>query len=123
MIEVFRYSVNGVVHDGLVASPRMATRAFIEASKGEIIKQSGRLVNEDLLVSGCRVVQGFTGEQTSYLRDLISLGAIATSSDHSDRFWLRQLIKSCLVQVENSDGGNFEYSITQLGRVAAAQLL
>jgi len=39
------------------------------------------VVDERLVAGGGRVVQGFTGEQVSYLRELISLGPIETGAD------------------------------------------
>jgi hypothetical protein len=121
MIEVFRYTVRGAVHDITIVSPRMATRTFIEASNGEIVKGSGRIVDENLLGGGDRVVQGFTGEQVSYLRELISLGPIATGADNRNRPWISQLTESRLIR-QTEAGGATEYAITPLGRVAVAQL-
>jgi hypothetical protein len=121
MIEVFRYTVSGAMHDIAIVSPRMATRDFIEASHGEIIKGSGRAVDERLVGGGGRVVQGFTGEQVSYLRELISLGPIETGADERLRPWIGQLTESRLVRLTKA-GGIIEYAITPLGRVAVAQL-
>jgi hypothetical protein len=121
MIEVFRYTLSGTIEDITIVAPRMATRGFIEASRGEIVKGSGRSVDENLLGGGDRVVQGFTGEQVSYLRDLISLGPIATSADTRKRPWISQLTESRLIRQTEADGG-IEYDITPLGRAAVAQL-
>ena len=121
MIEVFRYTLSGAMNDVAIVAPRMATRAFIEASKGEIIKGSRRFVDESLLAGGDRVIQGFTGEQISYLRDLISLGPIATGADSRNRPWLSQLVTNCLIRLTDA-GGRMAYAITPLGRIAAAQL-
>jgi hypothetical protein len=121
MIEVFRYTLSGAMHEISIVSPRMATRGFIEASHGEIVKGSGRVVDESLLGGGDRVVQGFTAEQVSYLRELISLGPIATGADTRKRPWISQLSESRLIRLTEI-GGSTEYAITQLGRVAVAQL-
>lgn len=121
MIEVFRYTLSGAMNDIAIVAPRMATRAFIEASKGEIIKGSRRFVDESLLARGDRVIQGFTGEQISYLRDLISLGPIATGADGRNRPWISQLTANCLIRLTDA-GGRMAYAITALGRIAAAQL-
>jgi hypothetical protein len=121
MIEVFRYTISGAAHDVAIVSPRMATRGFIDASNGEIVKGSGRLVDERLLGGGDRVVQGFTGEQVSYLRDLISLGPIATGDDRRNRPWISQLTANRLIRLSEAQG-SIEYAITALGRVAVAQL-
>ena len=121
MIEVFRYTVSGAMHDIAIVAPCMATRGFIEASKGEIIKGSGRVVDERLIAGGGRVIQGFTGEQVSYLRELISLGPIETGADKRLRPWISQLTESRLIRLTET-GGSVEYAITPLGRVAVAQL-
>src|SRR4051812_41494130 len=122
MIEVFRYSVSGIMNDERIVSPCMATRAFIETSGGEIIKGSHRHVDARLLPAGDKVVQGFTGEQVSYLRELVSLGPLAISSDTRSRSWLKQLISSRLV-CSSAAGSGIRYAITPLGRVAVEQLL
>src|ERR1700677_3982958 len=114
MIEVFRFTLSGTPGDDPIVSPCMATRSYIESSQARIIKGSGRIVDESLLGGGGRVVQGFTGEQMSYLRELISLGPIATGADHRSRPWLSQLSESRLVQLTEK-GGSTEYAITPLG--------
>jgi hypothetical protein len=123
MIEVFRYCLNGALNADPIVAPRMATRPFIDAANGQIIKGSGRVVNESLLGGADQVIQGFTGEQVSYLRDLISLGAIATSPGNRDRHWLNRLIANRLVKTTDDGRGRLEFAITALGRVAVAQLL
>ena len=120
MIEVFQYTVSGATSDVAIVA-RMATRSFIETSKGEIIKGSRRFVDESLLGGGDRVIQGFTGEQISYLRELISLGPIATGADNRNRPWISQLMTNRLIR-QTEAGGRMAYAITPLGRVAAAQL-
>lgn len=121
MIEVFRYRLLGTMHDETIVSPCMATRAFIEAARGDIIKGSGRMVDDGLLGGGDRAVQGFTGEQVCYLRELISLGPITTGIGNRGRTWLDQLTANRLVSVEEAQGG-IQYAITPLGRSAVAQL-
>jgi hypothetical protein len=123
MIEVFRYYLDGALNADPIVAPRMATRPFIEAANGQIIKGSGRMVDESLLGGTAQVLQGFTGEQVSYLRDLISLGAISTSPGNRERHWLNRLIANRLVKTTNHDCGRLEFAITALGRVAVAQLL
>ena len=123
MIEVFRYCLNGAVDADPIVSPRMATRPFIEAANGQIVKGSGRVVNETLLGGADQVIQGFTGEQVSYLRDLISLGAIVTGPGNRARHWLDRLIANRLVASRDDGCGRVEFAITALGRVAVAQLL
>jgi hypothetical protein len=120
MIEVFRYNLSGTSGDDAIVSPCMATRAYVEACQGKIVKGSGRFVDESLLGGG-RVVQGFTGEQISYLRELVSLGPIATGADCRKRPWLSQLTESRLIRLTQA-GGSTEYAITPLGRAAVAQL-
>src|SRR5690348_11100130 len=100
MIEVFRYRLAGVMHDEAIVSPRMATRAFIDAAQGDIINGSGRMVDDGLLGGGDRTVQGFTGEQVSYLRELVSLGPITTGTGNRSRAWLNQLVANRLLGVE-----------------------
>lgn len=123
MIEVFRYCLDGDINAESIVSPRMATRPFIETAGGQIIKGSGRTVHETLLGSAGQVIQGFTGEQVSYLRDLISLGSIFTSRNNDDRLWLVRLIANRLVKTTDNGSGKLEYAITPLGRTAVAQLL
>jgi hypothetical protein len=120
MIEVFRYNLSDTPGDDAIVSPCMATRAYVEACQGKIVKGSGRFVDESLLGGG-RVVQGFTGEQISYLRELVSLGPIATGADCRKRPWLSQLTESRLIRLTQA-GGSTEYAITPLGRAAVAQL-
>jgi hypothetical protein len=123
MIEVFRYCLNSVLNADPIVAPRMATRPFIEAANGQIIKGSGRAVSESLLGGADQVIQGFTGEQISYLRDLISLGTIATSPGNRNRHWLDALIANRLVKSSDDGRGRLEFAITALGRAAVAQLL
>ena len=121
MIEVFHYTHSGTPHDNAIVAPRMATRGFVEAANGQIIKGSGRAVDDRLLGGSDQVVQGFTGEQVAYLRELISLGPIATGDDRRNRSWISELRESRLIQLTDQDG-SIEYAITPLGRVAVAQL-
>ena len=121
MIEVFRYTLSGSNDDFAIVAPRMATRGYIESSQGRLIKGSGRMVDDSLLGGGGRVVQGFTGEQISYLRELVSLGPIATGADRRSRPWLSQLTENRLIQLTEANGST-EYAITPLGRTAVAQL-
>jgi hypothetical protein len=122
MAEVFRYWLNGALSEGTIVSPRLATRPFIEAANGQIVKGSGRTIDESLM-GGDQVIQGFTGEQIAYLRDLISLGAITTSVHNGARGWLARLIDNRLVNVTQTASGRTQYAITALGRAAVKQLL
>ena len=121
MAELFRYWINGAANG--MASTRLATRAFIEAVNGQVIKGSGRTVDDALLVNGEQAIQGFTGEQIAYLRDLISLGAITASAGDQQRAWLSKMVDNRLVAINETDSGRLEYAITPLGRAAVKQLL
>ncbi len=120
MPEVFRYSLNGSM--GPITSPRLATKQFIEQASGQIVKGSGRTVDENLLDGG-QAIQGFTGQQIAYLRDLISLGAITVTATDKPVSWLNQLVVNRLVASKVLERNRLEYSITPLGRTAVAQLL
>jgi hypothetical protein len=120
MPEVFRYSLNGSM--GPITAPRLATRQYIESTNGQIVKGSGRTVDENLLDGG-QAIQGFTGQQIAYLRDLISLGAITVTASEKTDSWLTQLVANRLVAARVLERNRLEYSITPLGRAAVAQLL
>jgi hypothetical protein len=123
MAEVFRYRVNGCLNEGSIISPRLATRPFIEAANGQIVKGSGRTIDAGLMADDEQVIQGFTGQQIAYLRDLISLGTITTSPGRLGRSWLNSLVANRLVSAQPLDDGRLEYAITPLGRAAVKQLL
>ena len=100
----------------------MATRAYVEARQGKIVKGSGRFVDESLLGGG-RVVQGFTGEQISYLRELNSHGADPLPAPIAQRALARPVDRK---PPDPPDTGGWQHFwntlITPLGRAAVAQL-
>jgi hypothetical protein len=123
MIEVFRYWLNGLMNDDTIISPRLATRAFIDAANGRVVEGSARKVDETLVGTDDQAIQGFTGQQIDYLRELISLGSLSTRTVIAGRSWLARLIDNGLVSVADTGNGRFEYAITALGRAAVKQLL
>jgi hypothetical protein len=123
MIEVFRYWLNGLMNDDTIVSPRLATRGFIDAANGRVVEGSLRKVDEALVGTDDQAIQGFTGQQIDYLRELISLGSLNTRTVVAGRSWLVRLIENGLVSATESANGRFEYAITALGRAAVRQLL
>jgi hypothetical protein len=111
------------MNDDTIISPRLATRAFIDAANGRVVEGSARKVDETLVGTDDQAIQGFTGQQIDYLRELISLGSLSTRTVIAGRSWLARLIDNGLVSVADTGNGRFEYAITALGRAAVKQLL
>jgi hypothetical protein len=122
-IAVFFFRVWDAEKKAKVIARRRATREYIKGRNGEIVENSERYVDKQLLNVDGLVLLELTSAERDYLRQLDDQGDVATISAGSPPYRaLFRLVTQQMLTRQATAPGEYEYQLTELGRLALRDL-